>query len=103
MDLRCVVSRLGRMDGVERVATVAWQVGIRTYDRPWGTCWWWGYSSPPSAMVCADCAGLRRGNTGDSRVVVNEFDVVAVIVVDLELCVFAVSGKRYYSHRSNAA
>jgi hypothetical protein len=69
------------MDGVERVATDA--SGIRRLDdRLWGTCWWWGYSSPPSAMVCADCAGLRRGNTGDSRVVVNEFDVVAVIVVD---------------------
>jgi hypothetical protein len=75
MNLRCVVLRKSvATDGVGSTA-----IG-HLDDRPWGTCWWWGYRSPPSALVCADCAGLRRGNTGGSKVVVNEFDVVAMVV-----------------------
>jgi hypothetical protein len=53
-------------------------------DCPWGNVVG-GVMSPPSAMVCADCAGLRRGNTGDSRVVVNEFDVVTMSMTGLIL------------------
>ena len=53
-------------------------------------CWFGGVMGCSSAYVCpaavAGCAGLRRGSTGDSRIVVNELDVVATVGMDSELC-----------------
>jgi hypothetical protein len=61
----------------------AWQVGYLLIVGGSGTPGWWGLSihNRRGAMVTMRrLCGLRRGNAGDSRIVVNEFDIVAMVV-----------------------